>query len=132
MLYLNHKGDYAMKKLFYTILLCVMLIFLTSCSERTELMDFNDEYNITCDLDSGWTELFNRAGTAAGFAPTESIPFRLTETTKYQVLTAKRKHFLFSAIQLSVLRTKTEKFPTPVGQTTAPQFLREALPTLKK
>ncbi len=64
-----------MKKYFYTVLLCIMIIFLTSCSEGAELMDFIDpnEPHTLCDLDSSWTNLFNRAGTDYGWLCADGI-----------------------------------------------------------
>lgn len=49
-----------MKRLAFTIFLCFIYILTVSCSKGESIMDFNDEYTVTCDLDYGWNGLLQR------------------------------------------------------------------------
>lgn len=60
------------KRLLITFI-CGILIVLNSCSKGADLMDFHEEYTVTCDIEENWTEFFNRAGTENGWLCADGI-----------------------------------------------------------
>ena len=61
-----------MIKKFGILIFCIFSVLTTACTKGPEPMSFIEQHPI-CSEDSGWTNLFNRAGTANGWLCADGI-----------------------------------------------------------